>query len=167
MRGGRCEELARGEGGGAGPSGGSGRGTLCQSSDVQEGVASCCEWQGGVPVTAVKVYIHAVHVYINAAHAYISLRLPSLCTMRRTPLAFPLPLLRPCPSLNTPPPLPPPPPVPLCRHLTQLKADQVQLAADLAEIKGEVERFIVLGGLKQVCVWGVASPRFDTLIPTL
>ena len=28
----------------------------------------------------------------------------------------------------------------------------MQLAADLAEIKGEVERFIVLGGLKQVCV---------------
>ena len=30
----------------------------------------------------------------------------------------------------------------------------MQLAADLAEIKGEVERFIVLGGLKQVCGGG-------------
>ena len=86
VRGGGGDELARGEGRVAGPRGRSGGGTLCQSSDVQEGVPSCCKWQGGA-VTAVKVYITAVHVYINAAHVYISLRLPSLCTMRRPPLS--------------------------------------------------------------------------------
>ena len=74
--------------------------------------------------------------------------------------ASPHSLFKPCLRPHTSP-FPPPPPSPLtlsspllspsppCRRLTQLKVDQVQLAADIAEIKGEVERFIVLGGLKQ------------------
>ena len=40
------------------------------------------------------------------------------------------------------------------RYMTQLKADQTQMASDLEELKGDVEKFIKLGDVKQVCVAG-------------
>lgn len=44
------------------------------------------------------------------------------------------------------------------RYMTQLKIDQTNMTKDLADLKGEVERFIQLGDLKQVraavsCTW--------------